>query len=83
VNRDDLAARLRAGAALGLPKDTPAPATGESCGMTNDWLIGGHARAENCILVTDDKDPEFGGGLERVRLDVLESVLGELGGQAL
>jgi hypothetical protein len=41
------------------------------CGATVDWLIGGHARAEGCVLVTDDTGPEFAGLADRVRLDTL------------
>lgn len=72
------AKRTRYIAALGLPKDTSAPATGRNCGATIDWLIGGHAHAEGAILVTDDNDPEFGGGIERVRFDVLKEALDRL-----
>ena len=73
-----LAKRARYIAALGLSKDIQAPATGRNCGATIDWLIGGHAHAEGAILVTNDNDPEFGGGIERVRLDVLEAALDKL-----
>lgn len=72
------AKRARYIAALGLSKDTAAPATGRNCGATIDWLIGGHAQAEGAILVTDDTDPEFGGGIERVRFDVLKTALDKL-----
>jgi len=72
------AKRARYIAALGLPRDTNAPATGRNCGATIDWLIGGHAQAEGAILVTDDNDPEFGGGIERVKLEVLEAALDDL-----
>lgn len=53
----------------------PTPGTGQSCGATVDWLIGGHARAEGCILVTGDKGHEFRGIVEQVKLDVLEEAL--------
>ena len=72
----DLAAR-----SLGLPLGIATPGTGRSCGATIDWLIGGHARAEGCVLVTDDNDPELGGRLERVGLDLLDGVLMRLLGE--
>jgi hypothetical protein len=72
------AKRARYIAALGLPNDTAVTATGRNCGATVDWLVGGHAQAEGAILVTDDNDPEFGGTIERVRLDILEAALDEL-----
>jgi hypothetical protein len=63
---------------LGLPTATPTPGNGQGCGATVDWLIGGHARAEGCVLVTDDTGPEFAGLVERVRLDVLETALQDI-----
>ncbi|HSN97892.1 MAG TPA: hypothetical protein VLS89_06325 [Candidatus Nanopelagicales bacterium] len=68
---------------LGLPPGAAqAPGTGRTCGATVDWLIGGHARAEGCVLVTDDQDPELSGTLERVGLDALEAALRKLAGEA-
>lgn len=67
---------------VGLPLTTPAPGTGRRCGATVDWLIGGHALASGCLLVTDDTGAEFK-GLERVRLDSLVAALRQLvGGSA-
>lgn len=60
---------------LGLDAATATPGSGKECGATVDWLVGGHARAEGAILVTDDKGPEFQGIVERVKLDVLEEAL--------
>jgi hypothetical protein len=65
---------------VGLPLTTPAPGTGGSCGATVDWLIGGHAHASGCILVTDDKGPEFK-GIERVGIDRLVAALQQLVGK--
>ncbi len=67
---------------LGLdPRTAQIPGTGQSCGATVDWHIGGHAHAEGCVLVTDDDDLELRGSLQRVELEslekALESVLGE------
>lgn len=72
------AKRARYIAALGLPADTDAPATGKHCGATVDWLVGGHAQAEEAILVTNDTGPEFRGLAERVKLEILEDALDEL-----
>jgi hypothetical protein len=73
------AKRARCLHCLGLPPDTPsASGTGRACGATIDWLIGGHARAVGCVLVTDDNDPELGGFIERVGLDTLEDALQEV-----
>lgn len=72
------AKRLRCLGCLGLPLTTPTPGNGQSCGATVDWLIGGHARAENAILVTDDTGPELAGIAERVKLDVLTAALQQL-----
>lgn len=69
------AKRLRCVRALGLPTDTKTPGTGKGCGATVDWLIGGHARAARCVLVTDDTGPEFVGLVDRVKLEVLEAAL--------
>jgi hypothetical protein len=67
---------------VGLPLTTPAPGSGKYCGATVDWLIGGHAHASGCLLVTDDQGVEFK-GLERIRLDRLVEALGKLlGGSA-
>ncbi len=76
------AKRDRCLSCLGLPRNTtPAPGTGRTCGATVDWHIGGHARAEGCVLVTDDNDPELSGLIERVRLDTLEEALRGLSGE--
>jgi predicted nucleic acid-binding protein len=40
-----------------------------------DWLIAGHALADGCILVTDDRGPEFRQVIDRVRLDTLRQAL--------
>lgn len=73
------AKRARCLHCLGLPPDTPAAeGTGRTCGATVDWLIGGHARAEGCVLVTDDNDLELGGLIERVGLRTLEEALQEV-----
>jgi hypothetical protein len=75
------AKRIRYLQSLGLdPKTTQAPGTGQKCGATIDWLIGAHARAENSILVTDDKGPEFKGVRERVSFNVLASAVQQLVG---
>ncbi len=66
---------------LGLATGTTTPGNGQGCGATVDWLIGGHARAEGAILVTDDTGPEFAGISEKVRLDVLEEALRALLGE--
>lgn len=60
---------------LGLPTEMPTPGNGQGCGATVDWLIGGHARAAGCVLVTNDTGPEFAGLADRVELDVLEAAL--------
>jgi hypothetical protein len=66
---------------LGLPSETPLEATGQGCGATVDWLIGGHARAEGFVLVTDDTGPEFKGLTERLKLSTLEEALEQLLGE--
>jgi hypothetical protein len=63
---------------LGLSLTTEAPGSGKRCGATVDWLIGAHASAEGCVLVTEDTGPEFDGLTGRVRLEVLEAALGQL-----
>lgn len=60
---------------LGLREEAAVTATGKGCGATVDWLVGGHARAEGSILVTDDTGPEFAGLVERVRLTTLSEAL--------
>jgi predicted nucleic acid-binding protein len=60
---------------LGLGTDTLVTASGKGCGATVDWLIGGHARAEGCVLVTDDTGPEFAGLVDRVKLETLAEAL--------
>jgi hypothetical protein len=66
---------------LGLPASTaPVPGSGRTCGATVDWHIGGHARAEGCILVTDDSGPELSGLIECVALDTLEGAIDRLAG---
>jgi len=57
------------------PSKVAAPGTGQGCGATVDWLIIGHARAEGCVLVSDDTGPEFAGLVERVKLETLEAAL--------
>jgi hypothetical protein len=70
------AKRDRCLSCLGLsPSAAEAPGTGRTCGATVDWLVGGHARAEGCMLVTDDTDPELGGLLDRVGLETLAAAL--------
>lgn len=69
------AKRRRCLQCLGLPTATVTPGNGQGCGATIDWLIGGHARAAGCVLVTGDTGPEFAGLADRVRLDVLEAAL--------
>jgi hypothetical protein len=64
---------------LGLdPNTTEVSGSGKSCGATVDWLIIGHARAEGCVLVSDDTGPEFAGLVERVKLGTLEAALAKL-----
>jgi hypothetical protein len=72
------AKRLRCLHCLGLSTATATPGTGKGCGATVDWLIGGHARAEGCVLVTNDTGPEFAGLVDRVKLDVLEAALHDI-----
>lgn len=72
------AKRLRCWKCLGLGTAKATPGTGKSCGATVDWLIGGHARAEGCVLVTDDTGPEFAGLVDRVKLEVLETALDDI-----
>ena len=57
------------------PNKVEATGTGQGCGATVDWLIIGHARAEGCVLVSDDTGPEFAGLVERVKLETLEAAL--------
>lgn len=57
------------------PAKVSAPGTGRRCGATVDWLIGAHARAEGCVLVTDETGPEFAGITERVKLETLEAAV--------
>lgn len=73
------AKRRRCLECVGLPPATPAPGTGETCGATVDWLIGGHAHASGSLLVTNDHDPEFE-GVERVELDRLVAAMRQLVG---
>lgn len=69
---------------LGLSLSTTlAPGSGRTCGATVDWHIGGHARAQGSILVTDDTDSELGGIIERVSLDTLEAALVQLVGEPI
>lgn len=63
---------------LGLdPNTSHVPGTGKHCGATVDWLIGVHARAGGCVLVSDDTGLELK-QLERVRLDTLATALQRL-----
>lgn len=79
------AKRQRCMACIGLPAAHHALAVGKGrrCGATIDWLIAAHARAEGCILVTDDKGDEFKRFEPRVKLDTLcgaiEQILAEPG----
>lgn len=68
---------------LGLdPSKDKVPGSGKGCGATVDWLIIGHARAEGCVLVSDDTGPEFLGLVECVKLGILEAALQKLVGEA-
>lgn len=51
------------------------PGKGTTCSATVDWLIAGHALAEECILVTDDRGVEFRHVASKVRLATLEAAL--------
>lgn len=74
-----LAKKERSLRSLGLdPSKVEVEGTGRSCGATVDWLIIGHARAEGCVLVSDDMGPEFAGLVERVKLATLETALQKL-----
>jgi hypothetical protein len=64
------------------PGAVEAPGSGKGCGATVDWLIIGHARAEGCVLVSDDTGPEFAGLVERVKLGTLEAALEKLVSEA-
>ena len=64
------------------PDKVDASGTGQGCGATVDWLIIGHARAEGCVLVSDDTGPEFTGLVERVKLATLETALEKLVSEA-
>lgn len=64
------------------PSNVEAPGTGQGCGATVDWLIIGHARAEACVLVSDDMGLEFAGLVERVKLGTLEAALQKLVNEA-
>lgn len=64
------------------PIKVEAPGTGKECGATVDWLIIGHARAEGCVLVSDDTGPEFAGLVDRVKLGTLEAALQKLVSEA-
>lgn len=61
---------------LGLPQDMweQAPATGQNCGATVDWLIAAQADCEGWLLVTEDDGLEFR-GIKRIRLARLEDAL--------
>lgn len=77
------AKRQRCIRCVGLdPERVTAPGSGQRCGAAVDWLIGAHARAEGCVLVTDDAGPEFAGLAERVQLatlsDAVQEILAEL-----
>lgn len=79
------AKRQRCMACIGLPAAHHVSVTGSGrrCGATIDWLIAAHARAEGCILVTDDRGDEFKRFEPRVKLDALcgaiEQILAEPG----
>lgn len=78
-----LAKKERSLRSVGLdPSKVVAPGTGHGCGTTVDWLIIGHARAEGCVLVSDDTGPEFAGLVARVKLGILEAALQKLVGEA-
>jgi predicted nucleic acid-binding protein len=51
------------------------PGKGATCSATVDWLIAGHAQAEQCILVTDDRGVEFRHVASQVKLATLETAL--------
>lgn len=63
---------------LALPPKTPTPGSGQHCGATIDWLIGGHARSEGALLVTDDTGPEFMGLTEHLKLTTLKIAIEQL-----
>lgn len=78
-----LAKKERSLRSLGLdPSKDQVPGSGKGCGATVDWLIIGHARAEGCVLVSDDMGPELLGLVERVKLGTLESALRKLVSEA-
>ncbi|KYF78277.1 hypothetical protein BE17_13155 [Sorangium cellulosum] len=60
------------------PGRVGAPDSGQRCGATVDWLIGAHARAEGCVLVTDDSGPEFTGLADRVQFATLAAAVHEI-----
>lgn len=66
---------------LGLPPGTLAPGSGKYCGTTVDWLIGGHARSESALLVTDDAGPEFVGLTDCLKLSTLKAAIDQLLGE--
>lgn len=66
---------------LGLKRDARVPGSGKTCGATVDWFIGGHAVAEDAVLVSDDGGVEFR-GLDRVSLSALERALARALGEA-
>lgn len=61
---------------LGLP-DSCTKVRGKRLSATLDWLIAAHAKARRCVLVTDDRGPEFG-LIRQVRLSILQSAVTQL-----
>lgn len=67
--------------ALGIQKietEGKISASGKSCSATVDWLIAAHALEESCLLVTEDKGPEFRDVDERVKSNSLKNALEQL-----
>lgn len=49
--------------------------SGATCSATIDWFIIGHARAEKCILVSNDRGVEFDGIADRIELDTFDNIV--------
>lgn len=63
---------------LGLHPDRDADkvrSSGATCSATIDWFIISHARAEKCILVSNDRGAEFAGIADRVTLDAFDNIV--------
>ncbi|WP_428264178.1 hypothetical protein [Haliangium sp.] len=70
------AKRQRCIECLGLKKlESQVKGSGRNCGATIDWLIAAHALAEDCVLVTDDRGPEFEQVTSKLKLDTLREAL--------